>query len=438
MKLNTDDKNLAINGGKKIRIKPWLDNFLFGDEEKKAVSDVIDTGYLSKFEGNFHTDPPFSFKGGPYVQKLEELWCERYKSRYAVSINSATSGLSAAIGALRIGYGDEVIVSAGTMTACAMAPLIYGAIPIFADVNKYTGNITAQSFQNLITSRTKAIIVVHTYGIPADMDEIVKIARNHKISIIEDCAQAHGTLYKGKNIGTLGDIGVFSLNVNKQINCGEGGVCITNDENLAFRIQLIRNHGETSTAAAKVEDITNIAGYNYRLTEIQAAIAIEQLKKLDEYNRIRIEYAQYLNENLKRFEFLKIVDGCEDCSCKSKADCYSTYYQWPIMFDLKKLGVDILKIREILNAEGMYFIRAWKPLYRQPLYQQKKLFKYNYPFDAEPNKSIKTNYHEGSCPNVEWIYDNVLLKEYLRYPTTWEDVKQVELAMEKLDSAISK
>jgi perosamine synthetase len=438
MKLNTDDKNLAINGGKKIRIKPWLDNFLFGDEEKKAVSDVIDTGYLSKFEGNFHTDPPFSFKGGPYVQKLEELWCERYKSRYAVSINSATSGLSAAIGALRIGYGDEVIVSAGTMTACAMAPLIYGAIPIFADVNKYTGNITAQSFQNLITSRTKAIIVVHTYGIPADMDEIVKIARNHKISIIEDCAQAHGTLYKGKNIGTLGDIGVFSLNVNKQINCGEGGVCITNDENLAFRIQLIRNHGETSTAVAKVEDITNIAGYNYRLTEIQAAIAIEQLKKLDEYNRIRIEYAQYLNENLKRFEFLKIVDGCEGCSCKSKADCYSTYYQWPIMFDLKKLGVDILKIREILNAEGMYFIRAWKPLYRQPLYQQKKLFKYNYPFDAEPNKSIKTNYHEGSCPNVEWIYDNVLLKEYLRYPTTWEDVKQVELAMEKLDSAISK
>jgi perosamine synthetase len=438
MKLNIKDKSLAINGGNKIRNKPWLDNFLFGEEEKKAVSDVIDTGYLSKFEGNFYTDPPFSFKGGPYVQKLEDLWCERYNSKYAVSINSATSGLSAAIGALRIGYGDEVIVSAGTMTACAMAPLIYGAIPIFADVNKFTGNITAESFQNLITPRTKAIIVVHTYGIPADMDEIVKIARDNNISVIEDCAQAHGTTYKNKTIGTLGDIGVFSLNVNKQINCGEGGVCITNNEDLAFRIQLIRNHGETSTAVAKVEDITNIAGYNYRLTEVQAAIAIEQLKKLDEYNKIRIEFAEYLNKNLKRFEFLKTIDGCNNCNCEKKPNCYSTYYQWPIMFDLKKLGVDILKVREILNAEGMYFIRAWKPLYRQPLYQQKKLFKHNYPFDAEPNKSIKTNYHEGSCPNVEWIYENVLLKEYLRYPTTLDDVKQVETAMEKLNKAITR
>ena len=202
------------------------------------------------------------------------------------------------------------------MTACAMAPLIYGAIPIFADVNKFTGNITAESFQNLITPRTKAIIVVHTYGIPADMDEIVKIARDNNISVIEDCAQAHGTTYKNKTIGTLGDIGVFSLNVNKQINCGEGGVCITNNEDLAFRIQLIRNHGETSTAVAKVEDITNIAGYNYRLTEVQAAIAIEQLKKLDEYNKIRIEFAEYLNKNLKRFEFLKTIDGCNNCNCE--------------------------------------------------------------------------------------------------------------------------
>ena len=397
---------------------------------------MIDTGYLSKFEGNFHTDPPFSFKGGPYVQKLEDLWCEKYNAKYSISVNSATSGLSAAIGALGIGYGDEVIVSAGTMTACAIAPLIYGAIPIFADVNKFTGNITPESFQKLITQRTKAIIVVHTYGIPADMDEILKIAKENNIKIVEDCAQAHGTLYKGKSIGVLGDIGVFSLNVNKQINCGEGGICVTNDEDTAFRLQLIRNHGETSTGPTNLKDITNIAGYNYRLTEVQAAIAIEQLKKLDEYNRIRIEFAEYLNKNLKKFEFLKTINGCSTCDCEKKSNCHSTYYQWPIMFDLKKLGVDILKVREVLNAEGMYFIRAWKPLYRQPLYQQKKLFKYNYPFDAEPNKSIKTNYYEGSCPNVEWIYENVLLKEYLRYPTGWDDVKQVELAMEKLDKAI--
>ncbi len=434
MKLNINDQNLAINGGNKIRNKPWLDNFLFGEEEKKAVCDVIDTGYLSKFEGNFYTDPPFSFKGGPYVQKLEELWCEKYNANFAISVNSATSGLSAAIGALKIGFGDEVIVSVGTMTACAMAPLIYGAIPIFADVNKFTGNITPKSFKKLITSRTKAIIVVHTYGIPAEMDEILKIAKENNIKVIEDCAQAHGTLYKGKSIGVLGDIGVFSLNVNKQINCGEGGICVTNNEDTAFRLQLIRNHGETSTGPTELKDITNIAGYNYRLTELQAAIAIEQLKKLNEYNRIRIEYADYLNNNLKKFEFLQTIDGCV---CENDCGCHSTFYQWPIMFDLGKLGTNLVKVREVLNEEGMYFIRAWKPLYRQPLYQQKKLYKHNYPFSAEENKSIVTNYHEGSCPIGEWIYENVLLKEYLRYPTGWEDVKQVELAMEKLDKAIS-
>ena len=143
------------------------------------------------------------------------------------------------------------------------------------------------------------------------MDEIKKIARDNNISVIEDCAQAHGTTYKNKTIGTLGDIGVFSLNVNKQINCGEGGVCITNNEDLALEFNLSETM-EKPPAVAKVEDITNIAGYNYRLTEVQAAIAIEQLKKLDEYNKIRIEFAEYLNKNLKRFEFLKTIDGCNN------------------------------------------------------------------------------------------------------------------------------
>ena len=130
----------------------------------------------------------------------------------------------------------------------------------------------------------------------------MKIAKENNIKVIEDCAQAHGTLYKGKPVGTFGDIGVFSLNVNKQINCGEGGVCVTNNEELCLRLRLIRNHGETSVSASKVKDITNIAGYNYRLTELQAAVAIEQLKKLDELNRIRIEYCNYLNDKLKDFE----------------------------------------------------------------------------------------------------------------------------------------
>ena len=428
MPLNINHSSLAINGGSKIRTKPWLDNFLFGKEEKEALNKVIDSGYLSKFEGNWNADPPFSFLGGPVVQELEKLWCEKYNIKHSVSVNSATSGLFASIGALNIGYGDEVIVSPGTMTACAMAPLTYGAIPIFADVSRKNGNIDPVFFEKAITKRTKAIVIVHTYGIPADMDSIMKIAKKNNIKVIEDCAQAHGTLYKGKPVGTFGDIGVFSLNVNKQINCGEGGVCVTNNDELCLRLRLIRNHGETSTEGSKVKDITNIAGYNYRLTELQAAVAIEQLKKLTELNRIRIEYCEYLNENLKRLPFLETVEG--------EKDCVSTFYQWPIIFKKEVLGLNALEIQKILNAEGMYFIRACKPLYFQPVYQKKNLFKLNYPFSAEPNKDIKPNYERGSCKVVEELYDTLLIKEYIRYPTTWNDVKDVVKVFDKINNAL--
>ena len=184
----------------------------------------------------------FSFKGGPEVQALEVEWSNKVK--HSISVNKATSGLFAAIGALNIGFGDEVIVSPYTMTACALAPLIYGAIPVFADVELESGSLDPSSIEQCISNKTKAIMVVHQFGIPAKMDEIIKLARKHKLKVIEDCAQAHGASYKGQDVGTIGDIGVFSLNVNKTIQAGEGGVCVTNDDEIAYRLQLIRNHGE--------------------------------------------------------------------------------------------------------------------------------------------------------------------------------------------------
>ncbi|MEM4326259.1 MAG: DegT/DnrJ/EryC1/StrS family aminotransferase, partial [Candidatus Pacearchaeota archaeon] len=216
-RLNLGRKELAINGGKPVRKRPWLDNFTLGKEEKQAAIKVIERGYLSLFEGSYKPEPPFSFFGGPFVQELEERWADFYGVKYAVSMNSATSGLYASIGALGIGYGDEVIVSPYTMTACALAPIIYGAIPIFADVNLDSGCLDANSIKEKITSRTKAILVVHQFGIPADMDSIMLIAKKFNLKVIEDCAQAHGAKYKGKFVGTFGDIGVFSLNVNKTI-----------------------------------------------------------------------------------------------------------------------------------------------------------------------------------------------------------------------------
>ena len=231
---------------KTVRKKPWLDNFTVGNEEKKSISKVIDSGYLSLFEGSHTPDYPFSFDGGPYVKELEKTWSSYYKVKHSISVNSATSGLYMAIGALEIGFGDEVIVSPYTMTACAIAPLIYGAIPVFADVEKETGCLDPKSIKKLINKRTKVIIVVHQFGIPADMDEIMKLAKRNKIKVIEDCAQAHGAKYKNKLVGSIGDIGVFSFNVNKTIQTGEGGICTTKDDEISYRLKLIRNHGGCS------------------------------------------------------------------------------------------------------------------------------------------------------------------------------------------------
>ena len=169
------NSNLAVNGGEPVRTKKWVDNFTFDRAEEEAAVAAIRSGYLSMFEGSFTPDPPFRFDGGPLVRRLEEMWSEYYGVSHSISVNSATSGLYAAIAALGIGYGDEVIVSPSTMTASSVGPLLYGAIPVFADIERKTGSIDPQSFEKLINPKTKAIIVVHQFGIPADMDEIMRI-----------------------------------------------------------------------------------------------------------------------------------------------------------------------------------------------------------------------------------------------------------------------
>ena len=165
-------------------------------------------------------------------------------------------------------------------------------------------NIVAILVQSaIILAWTRAILVIHQFGIPANMERIMAIAKKHNLFVIEDCAQAHGAEYKGKYVGTIGDIGVFSMNVNKSIQSGEGCVCTTNDEDLCYRLQLIRNHGEAVVGPAGYKDITNIAGFNYRLSELHAAIIREQLKKLDSLNNTRLKLVQQLTAGLNKFKF---------------------------------------------------------------------------------------------------------------------------------------
>lgn len=415
-KINLDNQNLAINGGKPIRSCGWLDNFTIGEEEKRAALRVMDGGYLSLFEGSHTPDVPFSFRGGPEVHALEEEWCEYYGSKHSISMNSATSGLYAAIGALDIGYGDEVIVSPYTMSACAIAPLIYGAIPVFADVELETGCLDPSSIEKLITPRTKAILVVHQFGIPADMERIMSIAANFNIHIIEDCAQAHGAMIQQRYVGTFGSIGIFSLNVNKTIQTGEGGVCITNDDDLAYRLQLIRNHGEAVVGPAEYKNITNIAGFNYRMTEMQAAIAREQLKKLNMLNSQRLELVEKLSDGLAEYDFLRVPSG--------RLNDHSTYYVYPLRFLPKVADTSRNDFVKAANAEGALFYQGYtQPLYLQPLYQKRKLFKYDYPFSAVENQGCRMEYEEGICPNSERLYfEEMIINEHIRAPNTLDDV----------------
>ncbi len=425
------DSQLAFDGAKPVRTKAWSDNFTVGKEEQKAVMEVLESGYLSLFEGSHAPDAPFSFWGGPKVQELEQEWCKYYGSKYAVSMNSATSGLYAAIGALGLGYGDEVIVSPYTMTACAAAPLIYGAIPIFADVKSETGSLDPQSVRENLTKRTKAILVIHQFGIPADMDEIMQIAKEHNLYVIEDCAQAHGAKYKDQFVGTIGDIGVFSLNVNKSIQAGEGAVVTTNDDDLRYRLALIRNHGEAVVGPAEYENITNIIGFNYRLTEVQAAIASVQLHKLDQLNDCRLSLVNQLKEGIKEIEFLNFL--------QSDQDVLSTYYVAPISFDIRLAGQVRDEFIKRVNAEGMAFYQGYvKPLYYQPLYQKKQAFKNGYPWSAPENKDCKTNYKVGSCPVAEDLHFNqLIINEHVRHPHTQEDIDDMIQALVKVADAMS-
>lgn len=417
---------LAINGGKPIRTRPWSDNITTGKEERRAVLKVLKKGQLSLFEGAYRPDLPFSFWGGPWVNSLEKIWAEYYGIKYAVSMNSATSGLYAAVGALGLGYGDEVIVSPYTMSACAACTLVYGAIPIFADVELDTGCLDPGSIEEKITPRTKAILVVHQFGFPADMDAIINIAKKYNLKIIEDCAQAHGAKYKGSYAGTLGDIGVFSLNVNKTIQAGEGCVCVTNNKELHYRLALIRNHGEAVVGPAGYRDIVNIVGFNFRLTEIQAAIAIEQLKKLRYFNQARLRLVNYLNKQLSRLNCFLIPGGREDC--------LSTYYVYPLRFIRKNAGINRERFIRMINSEGIKFSQGYvKPLYLQPIYQRKIAFKSGYPWNAPENRKIKTNYFRGACPNAEKLYfKDLILNEYVRLPHKTGDMRDIAKAAEKV------
>ena len=425
--------SLALFGGTPVRTRPFPAHNPIGEEEKNAVLAVLDSGVLSRFIGVWHRD----FFGGDRVQAFERAWAEFVGARHAVSVNSNTSGLFAAVGAAGVGPGDEVIVSPYTMSASATAIVGYNAVPVFADIEPDTFCLDPASVRARITSRTKAIVVVDLFGQPADLDAIMAIAREHGLTVIEDAAQAPGAMYRGRRLGTISDMTVFSLNYHKHIHSGEGGVVTTESDALAERLQLIRNHGEAVVEAKGVTNLVNTFGFNLRFSEIHAAIATVQMGRLAGLLEARVANADYLSKHIGALPGLeppKVRDGCTH-----------VYYVQPFLFDPEVVGVSRERFVAAIEAElPTSEDRDWPllsngyatPLYLQPMYQRQIAYGASgCPFKC-PLYTGTVDYRKGRCPVTERIEATHLIgTEFMRPPATIDDMRDVVRAFEKVYEA---
>jgi len=422
---------LAINGGNKLRTKPFPAYNTIGKEEEEATLRVLRSGKLSTYLGAWHDD----FYGGKEVQNLEKNWAKHFNVKHAISVNSATSALICAVGACGIEAGDEVIVSPYTMSASAIAPLFYGAIPVFADIEEHTYCLDPKSVEEKITPKTKAIIVVDIFGLPYNVEKINAIAKKHNLKVIEDAAQAPGAKYKEQFAGTLGDIGIYSLNYHKHIHSGEGGILATNDDELADKLQLIRNHAESVIANKGFQspkDLVNMIGFNFRMTEIEAAIANEQLKKLNNLLKERIANTTYLNNRFKEFDFIKTTTIREHCT--------HSFYVHPLEFKVENIAVHRNKFIDAVKAElpktilrddsealiGYGYV---KPIYLQPMFEHKIAFgSKGYPFNLSNQK-----YQKGDCPVCESLhFETLFMHEFMRPGMSQNDMDDVIQAFHKV------
>lgn len=416
--------DLAILGGPKAVPKPLLPYSTIGDEERQAVNRVMASGRLSGFVGAWCDD----FFGGPEVREFEAAWARRFGVMHAVSVNSNTSGLFASIGAVGVSPGDEVIVPPYTMSATAMAPLIYGGIPVFVDIEPDTFCLDPDKVRAAITSRTRAILAVNLLGHPAALHDLRKLADDHGIFLIEDNAQAPLATERGRYTGTIGHIGVFSLNYHKHFHTGEGGICTTDDPRLAQRLQMIRNHGENIVEPLGMTDISNVVGFNYRLTELSAAVGIEQLKKADRLVTRREELGSRLSAELGDLPGLQppvVRNGCRH-----------VYYVWAMRFDEARVGVSRATFCKALAAEGFPVSEGYvAPLYLLPMFQRRIAFgARGYPFTLS-----EIAYPRGLCPVTERMHDKELLEFHIcSYEVMDEDLSLLAAAVRKVYQGRSK
>lgn len=369
-----------------------------GEDEVFAASEVIRGGVLSAYIGA----PGPGFMGGPKVKQFEADVANYFGVKHAIAVNSWTSGLIAAVGAIGLEPGDEIITTPWTMAATATAILHWNSIPVFADIDAETFNICPKSVEKLITSRTRAILAVDIFGQTADMVALRDIADRHGLKLICDTAQSPGARTSDSYTGTLGDIGGFSLNYHKHIHCGEGGVLVTNDDRLAHRLCLIRNHAEAVVRTDDVEELNNMLGYNFRMGEIEAAIASVQLRKLQGRVESRQRIASELNAGFSGLRGVTIP--------KVHPGATHVYYVYGLTLDVKSIGVPRESLVKALRAEGVpALVVGYQNLHLLPLFRHKIAYgKKGFPWSSSYCTS-DVQYGPGLCPIAETLHNETFL-----------------------------
>lgn len=392
---------LALHGGTPViahELQPFQS---MGRDEEEAAARVVRSGVLSAYIGA----PGAMFMGGTEVRAFEKKAAEYFGVRHALGVNSWTSGLIAEVGAIGVEPGDEIITSPWTMSATAMAILHWNAIPVFADIDRESFNLDLASVRANITPRTKAIMAVDIFGQTADVAGLRAIADEFGLKLLGDTAQAPGAFMEsGGDSGFTGtgyDIGGFSLNYHKHIHCGEGGILVTNDDALAERLALIRNHAESVIKPANREQLANMIGYNFRMGEIEAAIASVQLDKLSERVIDRQRVAAELNAGLAGLEGLstpKVADGASH-----------VYYVYGMILDVEKLGVRRDAIAEALRAEGVPGVMSgYQNIHRLPIFTEQVAYGTGgFPWSLREDRNFA--YGSGTCPVAEELQDRSFL-----------------------------
>jgi perosamine synthetase len=376
----------------------------------------------------------WSATGGSWNQKLEKEFAAKFGAKYGVALNSGTSTLHAALEAVGVGPGDEVISPAVTVIMDTTATIHANAVPVYADVDPDTWTIDPKDFERKITPKTKAVFVVSIYGLPCDMDPIMQIANKHGIKVIEDNAQCFLSTYKGRMTGTIGHLSSYSFENTKHISCGEGGIVLTNDEKYAEMVRKVGGHGFKNLRAEEGRIRLNAEvfqnpdykrhdeiGWNYRLPEFNAAVALAQLERLDELVDLRIKSAGYFLEVMKECDYL--------IPQKVPADRTHSYYTLGARYEGEKsIGVSWQDFRKAyVEAGGDGFYGAWAVPYLEPVIAERKFVK------RLPSVYQNVRYEPGLCPVAERVQPKLM-----QIKTNYRDLRLAEAKAEVLRKTIRK